>query len=120
MGVLVPSTRRKVTTVVAGKRIAGLETVAVITEGTLLSVEDGFEGGSRVDGSQCVKATVQIEPGRVIHVVGYGTDQIKAIRDLEATGDNAEFNAFLRPSNRNWYKLAELVPTDAPTEQTAA
>jgi hypothetical protein len=127
MGVLLPSARRKISTEVAGRRFSSLESVSIVKEGTLLSIEDGRrEGGSTIDGSQCVKAIVQVTPGRVINVVGYGEDQIKAIKELAASGENAEFNAYLRPSPRNafvakqWFKLAEFIPKDAPTELTAA
>ena len=120
MGVLLPSFRRRVTATIAGRKQSSLETVASIQDGVLLSVKEGHENGSRIDGSTYIVANVQVAPGRVIHVAGYGEDQVKAIRDLAATGENPEFSAILRPTNRSWFKLAEFIPTDAPVEQTAA
>ena len=106
-GVLLPSFRRRVQTTIGDRTQGALETVAAITGGVLLSTKEGHPDGSRIDGSSYITATVQVEPGRVIRVAGYGEDQVKQIKAMK---EKDVFSAILRPSARNWFKLAEFLP----------
>jgi len=113
MGVLLPNFRRRVQTTIGERTQSSLETVAAIKGGVLLSIKDGHEKGSRLDGSKYVVANVQVAPGRVIHIAGYGEDQVNAIKAMKVQD---AFSAVLRPSARNWFKLDSFLPTE---EQSA-
>lgn len=115
MGVLLPNFRRPVVASFGGKTRTSLESVAGIQEGTLLRITEGREGGSKVDGSEYVVAHVQVKPGTVIRVAGYGSEQIAQIRAVEVGG---AFSATLSPMARNGYKLVEFEKT-ADTQSAA-
>jgi hypothetical protein len=115
MGILLSNFRRRVTAEFNGKKVSSLETVAGVKNGTLLEVTTGVETGSRTDGSQYVVAHVQIQPGTVIRVAGYGAEQIEQIRAVKLNG---EFSALLSPMGRGGYKLVEFdTPVAAPGPQ---
>lgn len=117
MGILLPNFRRPVVATFGGKQRTSLETVAGIQKGTLLRISEGRESGSKVDGSKYVVAHVQVQPGTVIRVAGYGAEQIEAIRAVKVDG---EFNAVLSPMARGGYKLVEFEPAEASGPQLVA
>jgi hypothetical protein len=114
MGILLKSFRRPVTAVVGGKTRSSLETASAVTGGKLLRISEGRAEGSKVDGSEYVVAHVQVNPGTVIRVAGYGQEQIDQIR---AVPEDGEFNAILSPMARGGYKLVEF---DKPAPQPVA
>lgn len=107
-GILLSNTRRRVSATINGKVLSSLESVQAIQGGTLLKISDGREAGSKTDGSQYVVAHVQVNPGTVIRVAGYGDAQIAEIRAINI---GSPFNAFLSGMGRGGFKLVEFDKT---------
>lgn len=115
MGVLIPNSRRRVTAVVNGRRVSGMETVAVLQNGTIDHVTKGRETGARSDGSVYATAHVQVVPGTVVRVTGYGEENAEKLLNMKQ-GD--PISAFITPISRfgQGYKLAEFIPEDPAAE----
>jgi hypothetical protein len=113
-GILLSNTRRRISATIGGKVVSSLESGPAIVGGKLLRISEGREGGSKTDGSAYVVAHVQVNPGTVIRVAGYGPDQVAQINAIQPDGT---FSAFLSGMGRGGYKLVEF---DKPADSQPA
>jgi hypothetical protein len=109
MGVFLPNAVKRVETVFNGRVQRSLVPGSLITDGKLLEIVEGREEGSKLDGSEYVVARVQVKPGQVIRVTGYGAEEIASIRKIGVGGSFSSFNT------KVVYGGCKLVEFQAPT-----
>jgi hypothetical protein len=115
MGVLIPNSRRRVTATVNGRKVSGMESVAILQGGTIDHVTKGRETGARSDGSEYATAHAQVVPGTVVRITGYGKENAETLLNMKP-GD--PISAYMTPISRfgQGFKLVEFIPEPPATE----
>ena len=116
MGLIIPNTRRRITTNVGNQKFTGIESGSVLSDGKFMGLLDNRKEVSQNDGSVYAAARIQEKPGTVIRLVGYGEQAVEQLKTMKE-GDSV--SAFMTPMTRGGYKLVEFLDTntDGPVKE---